>query len=59
MRDPLGLRFIDAYIGVYVDHWGCRLDQDDASTAPFSALAVPVADAVSDETDDVLAVELE
>ena len=48
-RDPLGLAFIDAYIGVFVDAWGCRLDQEDGSTAPFSAVAAREAEGVSEE----------
>jgi hypothetical protein len=44
-RDPLGLAFIDAYIGIFVDTWGCLIDHEDGSTAPFSAIAAELADA--------------
>lgn len=58
-RDPLGLAFIDAYIGVFVDSWGCRLDQEDGSTAPFSAMAAAEAEGVADELALCLAVEMQ
>lgn len=58
-RDPLGLVFIDAYIGVFVDAWGCRLDHEDASTAPLSAIACAIAEGIRVECDDCMAVVFE
>jgi hypothetical protein len=58
-RDPLGLVFIDAYIGVFVDTWHCELDHEDGSTAPFSYLAAAQAEGVADELALCLAIELE
>ena len=38
-RGPYALDWIDAYIGLVVDAWGIRIDHEDGSTAPFTALA--------------------
>lgn len=54
--DPLNLAFIDAYISVFVDAWGCRLDHDDGSTATFSSLAAAEADGLQTECAICLAV---
>jgi hypothetical protein len=58
-RDPLGFVFIDAYIGVFVDAWGCQIDHEDGSTAPFSSMAAAQAEGVADELALCLAIELE
>lgn len=54
----LALAWICAYISVFVDGWGCKMDNEDGSTAPFSALAAEDADRICNEADDVLAVEM-
>jgi len=36
---------IDLYIEKFVWDWGCKIDHEDGSTAPFSSLAM---EAVSD-----------
>ena len=59
MRDPFGLIWIDALIGIYVDLWGCRLDHEDAHTAPFTAIAAQEADALLEEAGICLAVATE
>lgn len=56
MRDELSLAWIDAFISIFVDDWGCRLDHEDGSTAPFSAIAALEADALEAELDACLKV---
>lgn len=56
VRDELGLEWINAYITVYIDIWGCRLDQEDGHTAPFSSIAAQEADGVAQEWGDTLRV---
>ena len=48
--------WINAYIGIYVDLWGCRLDREDGHTAPFSAIAAEMAEDVAAEWRDTLKV---
>lgn len=31
---------LDLYIGKFVDDWGCKIDHEDGSTAPFSSIAL-------------------
>jgi hypothetical protein len=59
MRDPLGLAWIDAYIGVFVDLWGCRIDHEDGSSAPFSAIAALEVEGLLEASDACFAVMLE
>jgi hypothetical protein len=55
-RDPLGLVWISAYIGVFVDAWVCRLDHEDSSTAPFSALSAQETESMSGELETCMKV---
>jgi hypothetical protein len=50
-RDHLGLAWLCAYIGIFIDVWNCRLDEEDGSTAPFSAHAAEMADETAAELD--------
>ena len=55
MRDQ---EFIDAYIGVFVDSWGCRIDHEDGSTAPFSSEAAILTEAILNNPASRIATDL-
>jgi dihydropteroate synthase len=38
MRTPEAEQFIDHYVSILVDVWGIRIDHEDGSTAPFTAI---------------------
>lgn len=58
-RDRLNLAFIGAYIEIFVNEWGCRLDHEDGSTAPFSTLAALAASSLIEAADTCLVVASE
>lgn len=41
--------FVNEYVEMFLDDWNCKFDNEDGSTAPFSAL---VAEAVSVRLED-------
>jgi len=48
--------FIFAYVEVFENAWGCGVDREDGSTAPFSAHAAIEASALLDEVAEFMEV---